>query len=81
MKRNTQTRTVYVTVATPSDGVVPDFSAKAMPGVQPQCIREAKHTNHLQLLDSHESKEKLDEIFKGGVQDSRNSGFFKISKR
>jgi len=77
----TKTRTVYVTIPTPNDGIIPDLSAKAMPGVQSQCILEAKSTNHMQLTNSNEVKAKLDDIFGGNVQDSRKPKFFIIPRR
>jgi len=77
----TKTRTVYVTVPTLNDGIIPDFSAKAMPGVQSQCILEAKHINHMQLTNSNEVKGLFDQVFKGEVVDSRKNNFFIIPKR
>ena len=73
-------RTITVPVTTPSDGLITQNSAVAMPGVQQNCILKADGVNHEELKNHDEMFRIFNNIFSGnsGYRDDRFPDFFKV---
>jgi len=77
----TRTGSYTVRVSQPSDGLVTQNSASALPGVHSTCVIRADEVNHEELKNHENTTEIFNDIFTGGIFDPRDRIYFNLTEK